>query len=154
MRYISTDQRRITAAELRNALLATGPGYQIQVDDSAATIAHGGATIAHVEINVPGDGLFDEERDELIEFAANTAGEPAAKDSVLQTLQKARAIVATQVLFGTGETESTLRRLDPLWAWLFRNRQGLLQAEGEGYYDVHGLVLRMGPGGAHQAPAG
>src|SRR6185312_11146833 len=147
MRYISTDQRRITAAELRDALLATGPGYQIQVDDTAATIAH-------VEINVPGDGLFDEERDELIAFAANTTPDPAAKDRVLQTLQKARAIVATQVLFGTGETESTLRRLDPLWAWLFRNRQGLLQAEGEGYYDVHGLVLRMGPGGAHQAPAG
>ena len=153
MRYVSTDQRPVTAAELRNALLATGPGYDIQVDDVAATIIHAGVTIAHVEINVPGDGLFDEERDELVEFAVNTTGDLAAKERVLQTLRMAQTIVATQVLFGTGENDSTLRRLDPLWAWLFRNRQGLLQAEGEGYYDVRGLVLRMERGGGHRAPA-
>jgi len=153
MRYVSSDRRPITGAELRDALLATGSGYDVEVDDTAATIVHAGATIAHVEINTPGDGLFDEECAELMEFAATASGDVPAKARVLQTLREAQTIVAAQVLFGTGETESTLRRLDPLWAWLFRNRQGLLQAEGEGYYDVRGLVLRMGRGGGHHASA-
>jgi hypothetical protein len=62
---------------------------------------------------------------------------------VATTLRSAQAIIAAQVLFGTGETEMTLSRLDPLWAWLFCNRDGLLQADGEGYYDAHGVVLQV-----------
>ena len=61
MRFVSTDARDITATELRDALLAVEPGYEVLVDDTVATILHDGATIAHVEINVPGDGLFDQE---------------------------------------------------------------------------------------------
>jgi hypothetical protein len=113
------------------------------MDDTAATIHHAGATIAHVEINVPGDGLFDDERDELVEFATDASGDASATARVLETLAGARAIVAAQVLFGTGDTETTLSRLDPLWGWLFRNREGLLQADGEGYYDAQGLVLQV-----------
>jgi hypothetical protein len=141
MRFVSTDERPITTADLRDALIAAGPGYNVQVDDTAATIVHDGATIAHVEINLPGDGLFDEEREELVEFATDADGERSAKGRVLATLDAARAIVAAQVLFGTGDIEATLSRLDPLWGWLFRNRRGLMQADGEGYYDAKGVVL-------------
>lgn len=143
MRYVCTDQRPVATTDLQNALVAAGAEYSVQVDDTAATIRHTGATIAHVEINVPGDGLFDDERNELMEFATDASGDALATARVLATLGGARAIVAAQVLFGTGDTETTLSRLDPLWAWLFRNRQGLLQADGEGYYDAHGLVLQV-----------
>ena len=141
MRFVSTDQRPVTARELRDALVVVDPGYDIAVDDSVVTIHHSGATIAQVEINVPGDGLFEEERDELVEFATNADDEGSAKARVLDTLRAVRTIVAAQVLFGTGDAEATLRRLDPLWAWLLQNQEGLLQADGEGYYDTRCIIL-------------
>ena len=143
MRFICTDEEPISTVDLQQAFAAAGPGYDVQIDETAATILHQGATIAHVELNTPGDGLFDEERKELIEFAADIDEHNSAKARVLTTLRAARMFVAAQVLFGSGETETILRQLDPLWAWLFQHRQGLLQADGEGYYDVHGRILEV-----------
>jgi hypothetical protein len=143
MRYVSTDDRPITTAEIRDALVAAGTGYDVEIDDTAATIVHSGARIAHVEINVPGDGLFDEERHELDEFVMNADGDRWASARVRHVLGAAQAIVAAQVLFGTGDVKETLNLLDPLWEWFFRNRHGLLQADGEGYYDARGVVLRV-----------
>ncbi|HKW46527.1 MAG TPA: hypothetical protein VJN70_03750, partial [Gemmatimonadaceae bacterium] len=128
---------------LRDALVAAGAAYRVESDDGAATISHGGIRIAHVEINTPGDGLFDEEREELIELVSDTDGHDSAKARVIDTLRAARSTVAAQILFGTGDSETTLAKLDPLWQWLFRNYRGLLQADGEGYYDGSGIVLRM-----------
>lgn len=143
IRFVSTDARPVATTDLQNAFVAAGPAYAVQVDDTAATIRHAGATIAHVEINVPGDGLFDDERDELAEFATEAGGDASATARVLKTLGGARTIVAAQVLFGTGDAETTLSRLDPLWGWLFQNREGLLQADAEGYYDAQGLILQV-----------
>jgi hypothetical protein len=143
MRFVSTDEQPVTTGPLRDALVAAGSAYEVQLDDVALTIVHAGARIAHVEINVPGDGLFDEEREELIESLSVAAGDDSAKANVVASLRAARTIVAAQVLFGTGDTDSTLKALDPLWQWLFRNRRGLLQADGEGYYDARGLVLSV-----------
>jgi hypothetical protein len=92
-------------------------------------------------MNVPGDGLFEEERDELIEFAED--GNEAQKRRVIDMLRAAREIVAVQVLFGNGDTGWTLDRLSPLWTWLQSNRRGLIQADGEGYYDGHDLILPL-----------
>ena len=143
MRFISTDQRQITVPELRDALVAADSGYDIEIDDSVVTIRHSGDTIAQLEINVPGDGLFEEERDELVEFVTDAPGEQDEKARVLDALARLRTIVAAQVLFGTGNTDDTLLLLDPLWTWLLQNRNGLLQADGEGYYDADGLVVKI-----------
>lgn len=141
MRFIGMDERRTDAEQLKAALLAVGPGYDVHLEDNEAIVVHAGAIIAKLEINVPGDGLFDDEREELLTRVLDAHGDDAAKTRVVATLRGARVIVAAQVLYGTGDSETTLARLDPLWAWLFRNRRGLLQAEGEGYYDEFGLVL-------------
>ena len=143
MRFVSTDTRPVTATELRDALIAAGAGYEVLTDDTVATILHDGATIAHVEINVPGDGLFDQEREELTEFVTDCDGDGPSKARVLAALRDAQTIVAAQVLYGTGDAEATLASLDPLWTWRFRNRRGLLQAGGEGYYDAEGIVLQV-----------
>lgn len=39
--------------------------------------------------------------------------------------------------------DALVARLDPLWVWLFQNRDGLLQADSEGYYDRRGIIFRM-----------
>jgi hypothetical protein len=143
MRFLSTDLQATTAAHLEAALRAVDPDYDVQVEDNEAIVRHAAATIAKLEINEPGDGLFDEEREELAAQMTAAAGDVDAKARVLETLREARTIVVAQVLYGTGDHERTLARLDPLWAWLFRNRRGLLQAEGEGYYDHHGLIFMV-----------
>jgi hypothetical protein len=141
MRFIGTDERRTDLEQLKAALLAVGSGYDVHVDDNEAIVLHAGATIAKLEISVPGDGLFDDEREELVTRVLDAHGDDAAKARVVAALRSARIILAAQVLYGTGDSETTLARLDPLWAWLFHNRRGLLQADGEGYYDEFGLVL-------------
>ena len=102
---------------------------------------HGHDVYGVVEVNRPGDGLFEEEIGELKEFVEDVRGK--RKADVLKTLSEARAIVAVQVLFGDRQVEATLHKFLPLWEWLISNRKGLLQADDEGYYDQTGRILKV-----------
>jgi hypothetical protein len=139
MRYILTDPRSIDLGQLGQALARIDAGYRLEAEEGEGTLSHRGTTIAHLTLNLPGDDLFGEEIAELQELAEDADG--AALTVVPGTLSRASGILAAQVLWGTGETEDTLARLDPMWNWLFDQREGLLQADGEGYYDRKGLVL-------------
>lgn len=142
MRYIVVDQEPITVEDVHRAFAVEEEDYVVDGEDSEAGVALGGQILAHVTINVPGDGSFDDERAQLIESAKE--GEGPGKAAVLEALSNARTILAVQVLFGDRETDETLDALDPLWSWLQDNRRGLLQADGEGYYDTSGLILEVG----------
>jgi hypothetical protein len=139
MRYILSDDRPVTMENIREAFADAGPGYQIDDEEMECTVAYQGRPAGHITLNVPGDGLFDAERDELVEFASD--GDEPAKERVVDTLRHAHGIVAVQVLFGDGDTERTIDALRPLWTWMQANRSGLLQADGEGYYDRRKLIL-------------
>ena len=99
------------------------------------TITTGVMLIQYILAAVIG-ARFDAEGDFVRE-----APDSPEKMQVLRTLESTTTIVAAQVLFGTGNSETTLARLDPLWAWLFDNRARLLQADGEGYYHRGQLLL-------------
>jgi hypothetical protein len=88
MRYIVVDERPITVADVRRAFAVEEEDYLVDGEDPEAGVALDGRTFAHVTINVPGDGLFDDERAELIEAAE--AGEGPGKANVLETLANAR----------------------------------------------------------------
>src|SRR5690349_13771174 len=105
MRFISADDRVITAQTLEAAILGAASGYDIVLDADTLVISHDGATIAQVEINPPDDGLFDAERDELIEAALRLGEDGAGKNRVLETLRTARTMVVARVLHGTGDAE-------------------------------------------------
>ena len=104
------------------------------------TVHHAEHAIGHLDVSTPGEPGFEEQRDQLLQAATKARGR--GRRRVLDALRGASAILAVEVLFGTGETESTLVRLDPLWAWLVDHRQGMVQADGEGYYDGVGVVFR------------
>jgi hypothetical protein len=142
MRYIVADDRPVAVGDLRTAFAGAGAGYEIEGEDGEATITHAGQAIGQVTVNIPGDGLFDEELEELVELAQESEEQSAAAE-VVEVLRAARAIVAVQVLFGDRETERTLDLLAPLWTWLQVNREGLIQADGEGYYDGQELILAL-----------
>jgi|SRR6185369_10142551 len=141
MRYIVDDERPITVDDVRRAFAVEDEDYVVDGKDPEAGVALDGRMIAHVTMNIPGDGLFDEERAELSEAAES--GEGPGKATVLETLASARAILAVQVLFGNSDPDETLEALTPLWSWLQDNRRGLLQADDEGYYDADGLILAL-----------
>ena len=142
MRYIVADEQPVSLEDIGKAFTKAGVEYDVDGDETEVTITYQGRPIGHVTLNVPGDGLFEEERDELIEFAEE--GNEPQKRRVIDVLRAAREIVAVQVLFGNGDTGWTLDRLSPLWTWLQSNRRGLVQADGEGYYDGHDLILTLG----------
>jgi hypothetical protein len=141
MRFIVADERPVTLADVQAALTEDDADYKIDGEEMEATVSYRGHRVGHLTLNVPGDGLFDAERDELVEFAEDGTG--GGKRRVIDTLRAARGIVAVQVLFGDGDSERTLTALDPLWHWLRANRRGLLQADGEGYYEGPELILEV-----------
>ena len=122
MRYIVADEQPVSLEDIGKAFAKAGVEYDVDGDETEVTITYQGRPIGHVTLNVPGDGLFEEERDELIEFAEE--GNEPQKRRVIDVLRAAREIVAVQVLFGNGDTGWTLDRLSPLWTWLQSNRQG------------------------------
>lgn len=138
VRFISTDAAETTPSILEQALKQREPEYSIA---ESGELKHGDVVYGVVEVNRPGDGLFDEEIGELKEFVDDVRGK--RKADVLKTLDAATGIVAVQVLFGDRQTETTLQKLDPLWEWLLTNRKGLLQADDEGYYDQTGRILKV-----------
>ena len=137
MRFIVTDQKRLSLDDLESALQSVDPEYAI-VDGE---LHHGADLYGEIEINVRGEELCDEELGELEEFLEDAEGE--SKTLVIETLQSAKAIVALRVLWQGREVKPTLVKLDPLWQWLFSNRKGLMQADDEGYYDQSGLILEV-----------
>ena len=138
VRYISTDVTDTTRSTLQQALKERDSQYFIA---ESGELKHGEEVYGVVEINRSGDGLFEEEIEELKEFVKDVRGK--RKPDVLKTLDDAKAIVAVQVLFGDRQTEATLQKVDPLWEWLISHRSGLLQADDEGYYDQTGRILKV-----------
>lgn len=98
------------------------------------------ALLANLEINVPGDGLFEDEIEEFLDFAADGEGQ---RDHVIDALQRCTFIVAIQCLFGDQDTDVALDRLGPVLTWLNHNLRGFSQADGEGFYLGHELVLKL-----------
>jgi hypothetical protein len=82
MRFIVADERPTGLDDIRTAFVAAGVEYEVDGEDNEATIAYQGEAIGQVTLNVPGDGLFDDERDELVEFAQDlTSGLPKRRCS-------------------------------------------------------------------------
>ena len=141
MRYILTDARKLELPELAQGLVSLDSAYRVDVADHMATLHHGRVALGHLELNVPGDGLFDEEIGELAEFAQDVNGIDATP--VPMALRGATGILAVQVLGGAADNPAMRSLLDPMWTWLFEHRSGLLQADGEGYYGPKGLLVAV-----------
>lgn len=137
---------KVDFGEIENGLKAEDTVYRIDVLEryatdpfDAADLYYGHEVYARIEINRLGDRLFHSEVQEFSE-AVQYAGQGQAS-RVFKILRRARAIVRVHVLWGERDRELTLRRLEPLWEWLFDFRSGVLHADGEGYYDADGLIV-------------
>ncbi len=141
MSYIVADERELSLDTLEAALQEIDPAYGIANRHAepaqCGELRHGTGLYGIIQIDQPPS---DEVIEEFREDVEDSTGRK--KRSVLNVLERARAIVVVQVLGQGRDTEATLQKIDPLWDWLFANRKGLLHADGEGFYDRSGLILR------------
>ncbi len=144
MRYFSTDEQEITIYLLESALKQFDPQYAITNGHlpprGFGDLMYGNEIYGQIEVNRVGDRLFQEELDEFKEFLNGNRSRGAK--TVLQVLNNAKTTVAIQVLWQDRTVAQTLNRIDPLYKWLFANRKGLLQVDGEGYYNGSKLILK------------
>jgi hypothetical protein len=144
LRFISSNDQEITIPLLEKALKSVDRRYSIKnvqkPPGESGDLRFGKETYAHIEINRVGENIFEEELEELKEFVNDSRGRK--KNKVFQTLDEARTIVAVQVLWQDRDTEETMRKINPLWSWLLNKREGLWQADDDGYYDSSGLILK------------
>jgi hypothetical protein len=69
MRYIVADEQPVSLQDIGKAFAEAGVEYDVDGKETEVTVAYDGKPIGHSTLNVPGDGLFEEERNELIGFA-------------------------------------------------------------------------------------
>ncbi|HMT08254.1 MAG TPA: hypothetical protein PKA82_09635 [Pyrinomonadaceae bacterium] len=144
MRFISKNDLSKVLNDLERHLKGIDANFKFERsndEDSAADILYRNEPYSQVEVNVPNDGLFEEEIGELQEFIEDIEG--PGKEKVVDLLQNAKTIVCFQILFGGRTTDETLDTLAPIWHWLFGNYPGLLQADGEGYWENTNLILEV-----------
>lgn len=144
MRYLIENDRTINLDLVESALKCIDAGYNLAArneEKEFADLMLGPDVYGEIEIGRRGSGLMDEELDELAAEVADVRD--GRVERVQSLLTAARAMVVVRVLSQGRESEATLDRIAPLWDWLFKEYRGLLQADGEGYYDVNGEVLRI-----------
>jgi hypothetical protein len=143
MRFIATSREAIELSQIEAGLKRLDPAYSFKDTSGSvpgADFLYSGEVYGEIEINRSGDGLFDEEIEELREFVADGSGK--GKKRVLAALDGATHIIAVRLLFGgRDDSESVLEKFDRLWEWLFESVGGLLQADGEGIYDNRGNII-------------
>lgn len=137
MRFFDTKKKPLTLKSLGSALRRADRKFGIALGQ----LTYNGEDFAQVEISGPGDRVFAAE---LASFRANVAAKrgpkvAATKAKVLATLDATKRTVVVRV----GDHDDALDLLDVVWDWLFEHRSGLLQADGEGFYEDETLILAL-----------
>ncbi|WP_020470989.1 hypothetical protein [Zavarzinella formosa] len=143
MRFFDTSPKPLTITAVETALRVTDPTYRlVDVGENPipqASLFLGDAPQGELEINTPGDGVFDNLVKEMLARLANSGHE--FREAVETTLTMTQRIITVRISAEEASLDDTLAAIDPLWDWLFDSRQGLLHAEGEGYYEDGEMVL-------------
>ncbi len=151
MRFLIPGDFAPSADDLRRALTQADPGYALLSRQPAPyetlALAYQGQEYAEIDFNRPGDDLFADEIDDLLEELDETEFETdedtRVRDVVAERIRQTRLILSAEILFGDNALEDGIRLIDPLWDWLFEQTDGLLKIDNEGYYDADGPLLTL-----------
>jgi hypothetical protein len=142
MRYIIAEPKDVKLSFLESALKKMDSAYSMENvqpgPPEMGELNYGDSVYGVLEINKPGEEIFEEELEELVQWVQESKGRKKRK--IIKILKSSKAIIAIQILMQDRDTEQTLQKIDPIWEWLFANYKGLMQADGEGYYDQSGLI--------------
>ena len=141
MRYIVADEKPLTLESLSEVFKAIDSRYVMRATDldELVEVVYEGKLYGQIEINAPGDELFEDDISAFIEML----GAPTSQEEhlVTATLSAATEIIAVEMFWEGTASEATFALFDPLWDWLFANRRGILQADTEGFYSADGLLV-------------
>lgn len=143
MRFISTDERKLSLKELGLALKENDSKYEIESDedDVEGTLIYGDGVYGQLEVNEKGDGIFEEEIEILRENVE--ASEDENKSIVLKILEESKSLLFVRVVYEGRDDEQTFGKINAIWEWLLKNRNGLVHADFEGFYDASGLIFEV-----------
>jgi hypothetical protein len=115
-RYVVTDDRPVTLAEMECALQEVDPTFAIDGE----ILGLGEKEYGLIDITFPGDPICDGD----LELLARLARTKRNRDIILACLWDAKCLVTVTPLSEEGSV------LQPLWDWLLANRAGVLAFEG------------------------
>lgn len=143
MRFFDTSNSPLTIKAIENGLKTYDAAYRLDIPAVAAIpqadVYLGDELYGEIELQQSGDGLFEDEIQQWRGSLEDSDGDH--RERVRDVVHGTKQIVCVRVLSQGRDSETTLRGLEPLWAWLFANREGLLHADGEGFYDENDLIL-------------
>ena len=153
IRFIFDTEQRPKLPELRSLLTEVDAAYAIDLvqrtpeqDADAppgsiwADLKLGSEHIGALELRDIEDPGGDEELQSLLEELEDLDDEAEDASSALWN---ATGILSVQVLWKGDDHAESLRKLNPLWQQLLAHYGGVLQADGEGYYDAEGQFLEL-----------
>ena len=139
MRFFDLSPKPLTFAAIETALRVTDPGYRLDANGAVASLWLSDKALGEMEIHAPGDGAFERVVGERV--AALAASEDEYREAVEAALHSSRQLIQIRLDVLEEDLDDSLEAIDPLWDWLFDSREGLLHAEGEGYYQDGEMLL-------------
>ncbi len=144
MRFIYAMGDLLTVQDIAEALSDSFSGFTLHSDaadrTNTADLIYGDAVYGEIELNGENEDLFREDIAELLELLEGS--QEITAPAVRRHLETATGMLALKV---SEEGHYNAERLDVLWDWLFETRGGLLQVDGEGFYDIDRLILPLEP---------
>jgi len=144
IRFIIDDEQEITLDAIEAGIKSIDPDFRFAEWDrecECAELFHGNQLYGEIELIRLDPDEIDEEIVELLEDV-ETAVE-GDQETVTYCLKNAKAMIVILAVLNGRDAEDTLNTISPVWNWLFDQYQGLLQADGEGYYDQEDLILKV-----------
>jgi hypothetical protein len=141
MRFISGDARLLDLEAVGAILREVDPQYVMRPTDldDLVEVVYDGQLYGQIEIDQQGDELFEDDISAFLEMLGTPA--TSQEQMVADALTTATQIIAVEMFWEGTASEATFEKFDPLWAWLFANRRGILQADTEGFYGAEGLLV-------------
>jgi len=141
-----------TIDALSGLLRAASPDLSLQsaTEPMRALIVRDGGDAAlpyaEIDVNLPGDDLFEPEIEEFLEWAHSERMHETvvrARDDVVSALGATEFIIAVRYLWMGRSSDEVLDAVDPLWTVLKSGWSGIVHASGEGFYRGHDLILEL-----------
>ena len=143
IRFIIDDDRDLTFDAIHTGLRCIDAGFDFTEWDREceyAELRHGGELYGEMEIIRLDPEELDGEIEDLIEEVENEC--EGDKVEVINLLKNAKVMLVVRIIWKGSDAGDTLNIIAPLWGWLFENYHGLLQADGEGFYDGGHQILK------------
>ena len=138
LHFILTNEKKTTLLQIARGLKKVDSKYSFA---DGELFVYDGIAYAQIEINRPGDGIFEDDIECLKEWLDYPESEEAKQ--VVETLNQATCIFFFRVFLSAleGETdEERFKVFEPLWKWFYANRAGILYMENNGFYNKTGFL--------------